>query len=205
MALNCGPDLGREAILSSVARWWDKAAGLDDIARLLYVDVRTSLSEDLLLVGDKMSMAHSLEARVPFLDLEYLARLESIPGRQRVSLWGPPKQIQWDIGRRVLSPGHVGRLAESRRTTRKRGFDVPVSAWFRRSNGDALQEILTSSSSHIREIVNPDTVRSTVISYLGGKESGYRMVLALFVLEQWLRNECGDNQPGDLSQTLRAG
>ena len=79
-----------------MGRWWERSAGLDDTARMLYVDIRTSLAEDLLLVSDKMSMAWGLEARVPFLDLEYLAE-------ERQSL-GPSESACGDTGNTSSTP-----------------------------------------------------------------------------------------------------
>src|SRR6266571_2263405 len=132
LARGCGESAGPDVIYGGIAPWWNRAAGLDEISRVLYVDVRTSLPDDLLLVADKMSMAHGLEARVPFLDLDYLALVESIPGRSRVRLWGNRKRVQHAIGRRVLPAALSRRIATSSSPwRRKHGFDVPVAEWFR--------------------------------------------------------------------------
>lgn len=178
----------RAAILGGIEPWWQRAAGMDDVARTLYVDVRTSLAEDLLLVADKMSMAHGLEVRVPFLDLEYLAALEAIPGAERVRVWGTRKRIQHAIGRRVLPASLSRSLATSSSPLgRKRAFDVPVAEWFRGSFREGLTKHLLGPESVLPAYLDGDRVKQIVGSFGGGAGGGYRLVLSLFVLEHWLR------------------
>jgi asparagine synthase (glutamine-hydrolysing) len=188
MVRGCGPDEGRALVLSAIERWWSRADGLDDLSRTLYVDVRTSLSDDLLLVSDKMSMAHSLEARVPYLDLEYLAFLESIPGPQRIGLLGRRKPLQQALARRLL-PRPLQRSL--RRSTspwrRKHGFDVPVAEWFRGAFRTGLREFLLGSDSAIPAYVDARVVRHTLDSFLAGSGRTYRQILSLYALEVWLR------------------
>ena len=193
LARGCGESAGPDVIYGGIAPWWNKAAGLDEIARLLYVDVRTSLPDDLLLVADKMSMAHGLEARVPFLDLDYLALVESIPGRSRVRLWGNRKRVQHAIGRRVLPAALSRRIASSTSPwRRKHGFDVPVAEWFRGTLQHRLSEFLTGAKSLLPDYVDRDRLRVAVQLYLAGSWSGYRQPLAFLVLEMWLRSNVAE-------------
>lgn len=196
MARGCGEQVGREAVLGAIRTWWDRGEGLDDVARTLYVDVRTSLAEDLLLVTDKMSMAHSLEARVPYLDLEYLALLETIPGPHRVGLWGRRKGLQHEVAR-LLLPGELAKTlaASSSPFRRKRGFDVPVNHWFRSVMGPRLAMYVAGSDSLIPAYVDQRVVIEVTRSYLAGSGDAYRMMLALYVLEMWLRMTVGKVSP----------
>lgn len=169
--------------------WWDRATGLDEIARILYVDVRTSLAEDLLLVGDKMSMAHSLEARVPYLDLDYLAQLEAIPGPLRVRWFGRRKAIQHDLGRALLPKALAKGLKSSSSPFRKkRGFDVPVAGWLRRDGGSPISEFLVGRGSLGPALLERSTINRILAQFLAGRGSAYRQVLAFYVLEVWLRS-----------------
>jgi asparagine synthase (glutamine-hydrolysing) len=188
MVKGCGPENGRTAVLSGIERWWIRSAGLDDLARTLYVDVRTSLADDLLLVTDKMSMAHSLEARVPYLDLDYLSYLEGIPGPQRVGIMGRRKPLQQVQARRLL-PRALQRSLRSSTSPwrRKHGFDVPVADWFRNVLRSDIQDFLTGSGSAIPEFLDLRVVRHTISSFLQGSGRSYRQVLSLYVLEIWLR------------------
>jgi len=197
LAKGCGENTAREVIYGGIAPWWNKAPGLDEIARVLYVDIRTSLSEDLLLVADKMSMAHGLEARVPYLDLDYLALVESIPGTSRVRLWGNRKRIQHAIGRRVLPAALSRRIAASSSPwRRKQGFDVPIAEWFRGSLRHRLSEFLTGPNSLLPEYVDRDRLTMAVQQYLAGSGSGYRQPLSFAVLEMWLRANIAETELG---------
>jgi len=184
----CGVEAGTEAILDGVARWWDRCAGMDDMARILYVDVRTSLADDLLLMGDKTSMAHGLEARVPFLDIEYLRLVESIPGSQRVALWRRRKWIQHSLARRLVPTPLARELLGPLNPFRKKlAFEVPVDEWLRRGFGTRLRELIAGGNSVLPAYVDRAYLRRTVDEYLGNARQGYRVVLSLYVLEVWLR------------------
>jgi asparagine synthase (glutamine-hydrolysing) len=184
----CGPDRGREIVLGALRPWWERCEGLDEVGRVLYVDVRTSLAEDLLVVADKMSMAHGLELRVPFLDLEYLGVLESLPGARRVSLLGRRKRIQHQLAERLL-PSPLARALRSSSSPlrRKRAFDVPVAEWFRGPWREKLPAYLRGSASVLPSFVDGSHVQMVMDAFLGGGGRRYRALLSLFVLETWLR------------------
>ncbi len=187
-ARHCGRERARDAILGPLRRWWNRAPGMDDVARMLYVDVRTSLAEDLLLVADKMAMAHSLEVRVPFLDLDYLRLIESLPGRTRVRLWGRRKRIQHAIGRELLPRRLARALASSSSPVRrKRAFDVPVAEWLRGPMRADLPRFLWGPRSVLPAYVAIDRVRPAVCGFLRGSGRAYRVALACYALEVWLR------------------
>src|SRR5438876_4967701 len=85
--------LDSAALVDPVRRWLPSSDGADSLNRLLQVDSRLSLADDLLLVADHMSMASSVELRVPFLDLELLALIERMPSRYKLSLMGERKWL----------------------------------------------------------------------------------------------------------------
>jgi len=187
-ARGCGAQAGADAILEAVTPWWRRSEGMDDLARVLYVDVRTSLADDLLLMGDKTAMSHGLEARVPFLDLEYLAAVESLPGPSRIPLWRRRKWIQHGLARRLLPPALARALAGPRNPFRtKLAFEVPMDGWLRGALGGRLADILMGGRSMLPEYVDRMYVERVLASYLTNKRQSYRTVLALYVLELWLR------------------
>jgi len=189
----CGPEAGRVAILAGVDRWWRRSEGMDDLGRMLYVDVRTSLADDLLLMGDKTAMAHGLEARVPLLDLEYLSFLESIPGPSRIPLWRRRKWIQHGLARRMLPPGLVEALKGSNNPFGKKlGFEVPVDAWLRRGFGSRLVDVIAGPKSMLPEYIDRAYLTRTVGQYLDDPRQSYRTVLGLYVLEIWFRGMVAD-------------
>ncbi|MBQ1552110.1 MAG: asparagine synthase (glutamine-hydrolyzing) [Clostridia bacterium] len=102
--------------------YFDRCAGLDDVTRMQYVDINTWLVQDILVKADSMSMAHSLELRVPFLDREMLDVAVSIPTRYRVT-----KELT-----KVALRGAAGReLPEKTAKMKKMGFPVPLNDWLR--------------------------------------------------------------------------
>jgi asparagine synthase (glutamine-hydrolysing) len=178
----------RDITVSGIEGWWNRSAGLDDVARFLYIDTRTSLADDLLLVADKMAMAHSLEARVPFLDLDYLSVVESIAGPQRVAFFRR-KRLQRTTAWRILPKALWAKLEGSTRTlSPKRGFEVPVSEWFRGPMRGRLVQELTGADSLLFEYLNPEPVNRIVSSFLEGSGRSYRLILALYALSCWLRS-----------------
>jgi asparagine synthase (glutamine-hydrolysing) len=178
----------RDVVVSGIQGWWKRADGLDDIAKVLYIDARTSLADDLLLVADKMAMARSLEARVPFLDLDYLAAVEAIPGKQRVRFFGGRKRVQRETARLLLPRRLWDRIRASTGTlSPKRGFEVPVSSWFRGPMRAQLARELTGPASALLDYLNAEPVERLVASFLDGAGRSYRMVLALYALSSWLR------------------
>jgi asparagine synthase (glutamine-hydrolysing) len=196
MARGCGAMAGREAVIAALQPWWRRAEGLDDVARTLYVDVRTSLAEDLLVVADKMSMIHGLELRVPFLDLWYLALLETIPGPERVQLIGKRKQLQHSLARRLLPPPLQRGLTRSTRLWhRKHAFDVPVVPWLRQEPTTRVIAVLDGPRSLLPNFVDRAAVRRVIDVFLHRGGGGYRMLLALYVLEIWLRSNLGAPPP----------
>ncbi len=115
--------------------------GCDDlpssVARMMAVDLRFGLSDDLLLYTDKITMHQSLECRVPMLDLELVAFIESLPYEYRVRL-GRTKIIHKRLAELSLPASIVHR--------KKKGFLSPTSTWFR--DGDRLRSILLNTDSN---------------------------------------------------------
>jgi len=184
----CGAETGRAVILNGVERWWRRSEGMDDLARILYADVRTSLAEDLLLKGDKTAMAHGLESRVPFLDLEYLRLLESIPGPHRIPLWRRRKWIQLGLAQRVLPAALARELTGSRNPFRRKlAFEVPMAGWLRKGFGDRLQDVIAGPRSMLPQFVDRAFLLRTCERYLRSRHQAFRNVFALYVLEVWLR------------------
>jgi asparagine synthase (glutamine-hydrolysing) len=110
-------------------------AGRSDLARSLWLDARTQLSDDLLLYGDKISMAHSLEVRVPYLGAGLLAFMESLPDQCRVdALQG--KRILRAWARRIVPEAIIRR--------RKRGFLIPNLFRNRRFREDSIARACAS-------------------------------------------------------------
>lgn len=155
----------------------DSRAG-SALDRMLDVDVRLWLADDLLVKMDKMSMAASVEARVPLLDLpliEWAMRL------------GPEHKIRGFEGK-VLLKRLARRLLPAEVVTRKKvGFTVPLSPWFRGPLRELLADTLLSPRCLERGWFDAAALRSTVDDHLSGRRDRARELWTLLTLELWHR------------------
>ena len=148
---------------------------LDPVQRLQYVDLRTMLLDNLLMKADKISMAQSLEVRVPFLDRALVEFGLGLPPRHKIGLMGNKR-----VMRKLLEPDLGARIA--RRP--KRGFEIPVDRWFREPDTVRLRAQLTSGSL-VKELgFAAPAIQGLLDRHLGGEDVG-RKLFALAALERW--------------------
>ena len=142
----------REAVASPdpfdrFERHYDDAADLDALDQSLYVDLKTWLADDILTKVDRMTMAHSLESRAPFLDHRLVEFAAALPGRWKLNGWRP-KHILKESQRQRLPARTVARA--------KRGFNAPVSHWMNGPLADVGREAF--SSGRLGEWFDPKSV-----------------------------------------------
>ena len=153
------------------------AAGLEaGLARMLYFDARTTLPDDLLLFNDKMTMAHSLEMRVPFLDRDLVAFVESVPASLKLRGWRRKY-----LHKRAME----GWLPVETLRRRKRGFATPVDEWFRSGLGPAARSLFASPHSGCRRFFDLDVVLRLVAEHASGREARHLQLFALLSFEIW--------------------
>ena len=158
------------------------------LGRLLYADTKTYLHE-LLMKQDQMSMAASIESRVPFLDhplVEFAARMP-----ERMKLRG--MTTKW-----VLRQAMKDRLPEEILSRKKMGFPVPVGSWFRGEWRHLLDEFVTSTRALSRGHFEPDAVRAIVSAHLAGDNHTERL-WSLLTLEIWQRIFLDGEDPATIS------
>jgi asparagine synthase (glutamine-hydrolysing) len=172
-----------------VRRWLPDAVDGDAVNRLLLVDARLSLADDLLIVGDHMSMASSVELRVPFLDLEFLALVERMPSEYKISRWGERKWLYRSAVEgllpRSLRPGLTGWRA---RLGRKLGFSTPLDAWFRDWLRKDAEAFLLGPEACSPDYLSGDAVRRLLGEARDQGRPRSRQLMSLYVLEGWLRS-----------------
>jgi asparagine synthase (glutamine-hydrolysing) len=169
---------------SVIATPWLAASGTNPLDRLLEVDVDTYLPEDLLVKVDIASMAHSLEARSPLLDKEVMEFAASLPPREKASM-GRKKYI--------LRRAYRGRIPDSILDGAKKGFGVPLGAWFRGDLDGFARELLLDRTTLDRGYVNETAVRSILDAHGAGQGDRSMQLWILVMLESWHR-ELGDAQ-----------
>jgi asparagine synthase (glutamine-hydrolysing) len=160
------------------AYWRRGTEHLPTAIQMAHVDARMSLADDLLLYGDKMSMAASIEARVPFLDLEYAQVAESLPLRARIR--GLTRKA---FHKRAISKWVPKWVLERR----KKGFDTPIDAWFRGELRGFVREVLLDPASACRTYFEPSEVEALIAEHEKGRADHRRQLFALLTFELWYR------------------
>jgi len=145
--------------------------------RLLYADIKTYLHE-LLMKQDQMSMATSVESRVPFLDHKLVEFTCSLP--ERLKLRGGTTKY-------ILREAMKGVLPEAILARSKMGFPVPIGAWFRGAYKSVVDEYVLSERAVRRGIFNPEFVSSIVKRHQSGSENHDERLWALVNFEIWQR------------------
>ena len=144
--------------------------------RLLYADIKTYLQE-LLMKQDQMSMATSVESRVPFLDHKLVEFSCGLPERLKLR-GGTTKYILRQAMKDVLPPSILNRA--------KMGFPVPIGSWFRGEYAGIVDEYVLSERAQARGIFNPEYVRGLVKRHAEGEDHAERL-WALVNIEIWQR------------------
>jgi len=154
-------------------------AHTDELGGFQLFEIRSSLPDELLMYADKLSMAHSLEVRVPYLDrtvVEYVQRLGShFKVRNGSRKW---------LHRRVCQ-SYLPQVILRRK---KRGFaSNVVDEWFRSSLKGELSELLLDESSLMFGSLNSKPVRKLLEGHQSGRQDNHKLLFSLVMLEQWLR------------------
>jgi asparagine synthase (glutamine-hydrolysing) len=155
---------------------------LTTLARLLQLNFETYLPDDLHVKMDRMSMAHALETRSPFLDTAVVEFGASLPDRLR---------MRFGKGKVLLRRAMKGLLPGSILSRGKMGFGAPLGAWFRGELNGLVRERLLDPSSPIYEYLRPELVATLIASHLRATTDLSPQIWALLTLESWLRQERG--------------
>jgi asparagine synthase (glutamine-hydrolysing) len=156
--------------------YFERVRDASPLNRMLYVDSKVWLPEDLLLKADKMTMATAVELRVPFLDHKLVEYICSLPDDAKIR----GNQGKWML-RRVMGT----QVPPSILTRTKKGFPMPAAAWFRTELREFVRDTLLSRSSACRDFFNQQAVEEIVERQEAGKFSGYQEVWSLLVFENW--------------------
>lgn len=151
----------------------------DELGGLQLLEIRSSLPDELLMYADKLSMAHGLEARVPYLDrtvVEFAQRLDASFKIRR----GTRKWLHRQVCRAYLPPRILRR--------KKRGFAVNVvDGWFNSSLTGQLPEMLRDEQSLMFQFFKPAKVRQLLEEHRTSRHDNHKLLFSLVMFEQWLR------------------
>ena len=171
-------------------------AGSDDaLNRMLAVDAETQLPNDLLMLTDKMSMAVSLECRVPLLDHE----LVELAARM-------PEEVKIRGGRlkHAMKEAVSGLLPRDILERKKRGFGTPMGAWLKRDLAPLVRKLLSKTVVEGRGLFRYPAVQELIAMHDANRIDGTDRLLALVNLEIWSRIYLDRRTPDDVTTELKA-
>jgi asparagine synthase (glutamine-hydrolysing) len=158
--------------------YFAKAAQAEPLAQQQYVDVKTYLVEDILTKVDRMSMAVSLETRVPLLDYRIVEFALNLPDGMKLYR-GQTK--------RILKRAMSGRLPDEILNKPKQGFSIPLKHWLRGPLKPMMIDLLSNETVKQRGYFKPETVTEWVSEHLEGRANHSHRLWALMVFELWHR------------------
>jgi asparagine synthase (glutamine-hydrolysing) len=153
--------------------------GLDELNGFQLVELRSSLPDELLMYGDKLSMVHGLEVRVPYLDREIVEYAQQLSANLKVR-HGTQKWLHRRVCRDFL-PAEIMRR-------KKRGFAVNVvDDWFQDTIGGRMMDYISDPSSQMYRLLDPAAVQGLLTAHRAGRADNHKVLFSVIVLEQWLR------------------
>ena len=162
---------------------WEDLNGLmedtDELGGFQYIEVRSTLPDELLMYADKLSMAHSLELRVPYLDKDIVQFAERLPAHVKVR-GRSQKWLHRQVCQSYLPSAFINR--------KKRGFaGNVVDDWFRGAMDSKMANTFMDGQSHMYRYLNPQAVQKLVTDHSSGRSDNHKILFSLIVFEEWLR------------------
>ncbi len=151
----------------------------DELGGFSLLELRSSLPDELLMYADKLSMAHGLEARVPYLDREVVEYVQRLSAHFKIR----NGSRKW-LHRQVCSDFLPGAILKRK----KRGFAVNVvDDWFNSSLTSKMEGFLLDKNSLMYTLLRPEAVRQLFRDHAAGKNDNHKILFSLVVFEEWLR------------------
>ena len=167
--------------------YYDKVKDLDDVTRMQYIDINFWLIGDILLKADKMSMAHSLEVRVPFLDKKVFDVARHIPTEYKVN------QHNTKYAMRMAAHRYLPDMVAEKK---KLGFPVPIRIWIKDEKYyNMIKKAFTSDAAN--EFFNTDILVQYLDEHKEGKADNSRKIWTVYMFLVWYNDFFGDGYNGD--------
>jgi asparagine synthase (glutamine-hydrolysing) len=148
----------------------------DALDRVFYCDVKTYLPDDILALTDRLSMCHSLEVRVPFLDHELFEFSATIPSEMK---------LHWLKKKHLLKQALPAMLPKPVLTHKKQGFVGPMARWLREDLRSYALEVLSPRHLSRHGLLQPETVGRVLADHFDGRESNDTLIWGLMVFQTW--------------------
>ncbi len=169
---------GEKEEFQSMSSLYKKTSNLSDSTKMQYIDIHTWLVGDILAKADKMTMAHSLELRVPFLDKEVAELARTLPDRFK---W--PNNGAKGVTKHLLREAFAKIIPESTRNRRKLGFPTPIRDWMTAESMGVYDSIL--SNKYIKEKLDIEYIKKLISNHVEGKADNSRKIYTLLMLALW--------------------
>ena len=167
--------------------YYDKVKDLDDVTKMQYIDINFWLIGDILLKADKMSMAHSLEVRVPFLDKKVFEVARHIPTEYKVN------QHNTKYAMRMAAHRYLPDMVAEKK---KLGFPVPIRIWIKDEKYyNMIKKAFTSDAAN--EFFNTDMLVQYLDEHKEGKADNSRKIWTVYMFLVWYNDFFGDGYNGD--------
>ena len=167
--------------------FYDKVQNQDDVTKMQYIDLHLWLAGDILLKADKMSMAHSLEVRVPFLDKKVMAVAEKIPTRYKVTRKETTDEHTKYVTKyamRLASKKDTPPQTASTSAKKKLGFPVPIRVWLKQDTYyNIVKQKFTGDTA--KQFFNTDTLVKLLDEHRDGVKDNSRKIWTVFIFLVW--------------------
>jgi len=176
-------ELIKDSTGSKALHCWSEVSDLmentDELGGLQFIEIRYSLPDELLMYADKLSMANSLELRVPFLDKEIVEYVERFPESFKIQ-WGKRKVLHKEVCKNYLPREIINR--------KKRAFATNVvDEWFQNSVDGKFNDYIRDPQSLMYRFFNYQGVQALLDSHKSHKADNYKILFSIVVFEEWLR------------------
>ncbi|MBI1838102.1 MAG: asparagine synthase (glutamine-hydrolyzing) [Flavobacteriia bacterium] len=158
-----------------VSDFYNKLPVKDDFYKLMYSDIKQKLPDDYLVKVDRMSMSHSIETRVPFLDYRLIEYMVQVDKNVKLQGWEKKSILRKTIGKE---------LPQSLLKAPKKGFGVPLREWFK---ADSFENQLNNLSNI--DFLEQSVLRKIIQQNNSGEKDNGNFIWSIFVLQNWLKKE----------------
>jgi len=177
-------DTGAPSPFELTAPYYNKVKDKDEVTKMQFLDIHMWMAGDILLKADKMSMAHSLELRVPFLDKEVMKLAGKIPAKYRVN------NINTKYAMRLAA---LKNIPEKVAQKKKLGFPVPIRVWLKEEKY-YLQVKEAFSSEHSKRFFHEAELNKLLLQHYRGKKDNSRKIWTIYMFLLWYKEYFSDEE-----------
>jgi len=163
-----------------ITDYFTKCQSPDPMDKVFYTDMKTYLPDDILTLSDRLSMCHSLELRVPFIDHELVELTSKISSNLKVRLF-TKKFLLKKIARNYLPDNVINH--------RKQGFESPMALWLKTDLKEYCKDILSHNNISRHGLFNSNYIQYKMAEHFNSKEKNNKLLFSLIMLNLWIEQE----------------